>query len=84
MTTDVAPIYEFEAGKSLMGYGCKGHIPVEEFLCEVSLWHEDEIPADRVRHTYYRNVPSGEGGGMVYVESRGPGRGAYPVTVVDL
>lgn len=86
ITGEVGPVNEFEAANSLLAYACKGHRVATEFVAEaLELW-DVRLDPSRVRHAYYRNVPAGPDwpGIVLFVEVNGPGRGVYPVTLVDM
>jgi hypothetical protein len=82
---EVEKIYEYE-GNSLVSYHAKGHWPAEDFV-EYAL---DEFGAELnptdVKQCYARNVPVGGKGNrdtlMYYWVKQG--RGAYPVTIVEM
>lgn len=78
-------------GGPLMGYYAKGHHDAAAFIESVNHWldrHDKQIAGERyvVKHVYWRNVPATEYGEgfTLFVEAPGPGRGAYPVTVVEV
>jgi len=87
---------EYEGGPDPMIYWTKGHVDKAEFAAEVRVycaeiqgtewWDRFPYGAEHVEHTYYRNVPVGRGypGEMLMYPCDGPGRGAYPVTAIDI
>jgi len=88
---------EFEGCSDPMAYFTRGHVDKREFASEVVIycaelmkWPEwyDSFPytADDVEYVYYRNVPIGRDfpGMTVMRPCGGPGRGAYPVTQIDI
>lgn len=89
MPINVEELREFEGGH--LGYYAKGHHDPVAFLeeveltrCEVGVGFEPVLRPDHVRHEYWRTVPAPDGsGGSLFIVARGPGRGAYPVTVVE-
>jgi hypothetical protein len=84
---DIQELEEYEGG--FMGYYAKGHHDADEFLEEVADYIREfgspEMPepmkAENVRHEYWRNMPVD--GGVVFNRAKGPGRGAYRVTVIE-
>jgi hypothetical protein len=67
-----------------MGYYARGHVDKAAFV-EAADWdYEVTCTVEEVEHVWYRNVPAGDSdGGMVMLLTK-PGRGAYPVTQIDL
>lgn len=87
---DIHELREFDGG-SFLGYYSRGHHAVDVFMQAIAEYCGDEksyaAPSTtNVKHAYWRTVPAepttGEKGSL-FVEARGPGRGAYPVTVVE-
>lgn len=83
---DIRTLYEYEGG--FMGYYAKGHHDADEFLEEVADYIREfgseavgSLDPRYVRREYWRNVPL-DGGYTIQV-AKGPGRGAYPVTVIE-
>lgn len=78
-------------GGPLMGYYAKGHHDHGAFIAAVNEYidgRDSELAAERysVRHDYWRNVPAPQygDGAILFVTARGPGHGAYPVTIVEV
>lgn len=81
MTPDeLESVYELEGGP-LMSYHVRGHVDLAEMAAAAQARNTEDRLGEP-RHTYWRLVPWG-GGGMQIFESR-PGRGAFPVTVVEV
>jgi hypothetical protein len=81
----ITPVTEFEGGPKPIAYACKGHREPAEFVQELAAEYDVDITVEQVVHAYWRNVPVGPGSsGMLYQPARGPGRGAYAVTFVDM
>ena len=80
---DIEEIREIGGGPVLC-YQSKGHHDENAF----AVWTEADylltIPdRDKVVHAYQRKVPSLDGNGMMLINCKEPGRGAYPVTYID-
>jgi hypothetical protein len=66
-----------------LGYFSKGHHDPEAFVREASHFDGLLYPAKYVRHAYYRAVPSqNDDLDTIYYETK-PGRGAWPVTLIE-
>lgn len=84
---EIKELHEYEGG--FLGYYAKGHHDPAEFLNEVADYicefgaHATPEPLSEahVRHEYWRNVPLDDG--YTLQRAKGPGRGAYPVTVIE-
>ncbi|MFC3228746.1 hypothetical protein ACFOGJ_15995 [Marinibaculum pumilum] len=80
-----------EDGGGLMGYYCKGHVDRHAFAQAAnrysgatSTYDRRHVRAERSHHSWWRTVPMvGEPGQFRFVAARGPGAGAYPVTVCE-
>jgi len=73
---------EFD-GYSLLMYYVRDHVSKQEFLDAVTVEHLSKCNLCDIRHGYARNVPTGRKGETVmYLCDKG--RGAYPITFVDL
>lgn len=81
----IEPIYRMEGQGHPVGFFSRGHHDEGAFLAAICDWLEvaARVPRYPVRHTYYRIVPDVRGEVSFYVEAKGPGRGAFPVTVED-
>jgi hypothetical protein len=82
---EVEEIFEYE-GCSLVSYHARGHWPAEDFVEYAKEELDVELnPAD-VKQCFARNVPVGGKGNhdtlMYYWVEQG--RGAYPVTIVEM
>jgi len=88
---------EYEGGPDPMTYFTRGHVDKAEFAAEVcqycaeldgwaDWWDRTEYTAADVDHAWYRNVPVGREspGQMLMHRCKGPGRGIYPVTEIDI
>jgi len=87
---------EFEGGPDPMAYWTRGHVDKVEFAAEVRTWLDeqhgivdfwDHFPytENDVAHVFYRNVPAGpDFPGQMLMYPCKPGRGAYPVTIIDI
>ena len=82
---EVESIIEFHGGDCLLLYA-KGHHPAAEFLDACAYYGRDTLPQPPViRHGWARFVPTKkEGFDFEFVESPKPGRGAFPVTILDM
>lgn len=79
---DIRILREFEGGP--IGYYARGHHDPAAFVAAVAEFDDAGYDAACVRLEYWRNLPAPDGsGGSIYVKARKPGRGAYPVTVVE-
>lgn len=83
MTINIESVSEFEGGPEPLWYMTKGHVDKQGFIEAVAREFEREIPIESVDHVYMRNVPTGEKGRQTMQVCK-KGRGAYPVTLVDL
>lgn len=81
----VERLIEFE-GYAPLAYWCRGHQDKAEFRDEVMAEWGEHFLVERVLHGYARNVPVGRDrpGEMVIQLGVDPGRGAYPITFIDL
>jgi hypothetical protein len=81
----IESVMEFEGQHPTM-YMLRGHIDKETFLKALLVEHLSECSIDRVWHSYFRNipVPSHPDCPMIMVKTKGPARGAYPVTHVNV
>jgi hypothetical protein len=81
----VEPIWEFE-GSSLMGYAAHGHVDPADVIAAVEHDYGECYDVARVKQTYARNVPVGPDrpGEMVMYTDVERGRGAFPITLLDL
>jgi hypothetical protein len=76
---------EFE-GYNEIAYWAKGHLDKSEFRHEVECEFGYYYPLAKIWHSYARNVPVGQdrpGEQITYLDVE-PGRGAYPITLIDL
>lgn len=87
---DAEEIIEVEDGRRL-GYYVKGHTTGEELLRAAKFAFGEEVEFDptRVKHAHYRLVPykpeeEYDYGDHLLVKAREAGRGAFPVTVIEL
>lgn len=87
MTIEVDKVHEFE-GCFPIFWIARGHHDPDAFKAAIrEQWDEDpdegqDDPAG-VIHQYMRFVPVGSmKGASLYVDARGPGRGAFPVTLI--
>lgn len=66
-------------------YMMRGHQDKSEFVIEVEIEYGRKISPDNVKHAYVRNIPTGKDNpGLMIMKPSKPGRGAYPITYVDL
>jgi hypothetical protein len=79
----IEPLYELESGGHPLEYYSKGHHCADVFyaaLCvylDVAAW----VAPAATRHTHYRVVPMGD---LKWAMECQPGRGAFPVTVMEV
>jgi len=80
----VEKVIEFE-GYTLLSYMARGHVDKGAFIAEVQQEFEDEYTVDFVEHGFARFVPVGKDmpGQMIILHCE-RGRGAFPITVIDL
>jgi hypothetical protein len=83
----IEEVYEFE-GFDMRWCFTKGHVPPEEFLKQLSSSHKTIYTADdfKVVHSYARYIPVGPdmpGKTLIYFHYE-KGRGAFPVTYIEL
>ena len=69
-------LYEFE-GQFLLGYWAKGHHDPLTFCEAIKEFENVDINPSQVEHKYWRIVNN-------QVVDTKPGRGAFPVTYVDI
>lgn len=93
MSIEVQELFEFEGGP--IGWWARGHhnpaaflVEVEWARCEIRVGFDPVLRPEGVRHVYWRVVPTPspyrEGAWVgLFVDARGPGPGAFPVTVVE-
>jgi len=84
----IEPVSEFEGYGDPQWFFTKGHVPPEQFLEALSAMLETTYTADdlKVFHSHARWIPVGPdmpGETLIHVHY-GPGRGAFPVTYVEL
>jgi hypothetical protein len=80
----INPVIEFE-GAGVISYFAKGIHKSDHFLVELKRQWDETMGLTEVRHCHARFCPSGpEHGGMVLLVGQKPGRGAFPITYVDL
>lgn len=80
---EVNQIIDLDSG-NILGYYCKGHVSVDEFVAIVDEEYTESITEEQVRQCYQRNIPYlGQKGLMTFKECA-PGKGAYAVTKVEL
>lgn len=82
-TLKIEKLVEPESNGRVAGYYAKGHHALGAF--EAALWL-DFWPLSRTgraEHRWCRMVPF-SGGGSVLADAEGPGRGVFPVTVVEV
>ena len=85
----VQAAHEYEGGSDASWYWTRGHVDKQAFIDEIKHYYQglsdEPYPVEEVKHTYFRNVPVGEDspGEMVMYVARA-GRGAYPVTMIDI
>ena len=78
----IEELREYEGGR--IGWYARGHHDPATFLdAAIELELIDAGDVARVRHEYWRNTPAPGGNGTLFHRARGPGRGAYPVTVIE-
>ena len=78
--------YEFEGSGLLpLQYDVRGHVDPAEFIAALELEYGRGTRPELVKHVYARNVPVGRDrpGEMIQMLQDHPGRGAFPITVVD-
>jgi hypothetical protein len=82
----VEELLEFEGGPDPIAYWAKGHLDEKEFRDEVETEYGFVFPVSRVIQAHARNVPVGRDrpGEMIIQLDVDPGRGAYPITFIDL
>lgn len=84
---EVQELYELENGNlgGVIGYYARGHHSDAKFLEALRDYLDDAtLEYDRTpRRVYYRNVPQRDGM-VMYTEIYQRGRGAYPVTILDV
>ncbi len=85
MRGHIESISEFEGGPHAVWYRVRGHVDKSTFQEALRLEVGLDVPLEKIEHLYYRNIPAGPDmpGVVVYWPSE-PGRGAYPVTEVDI
>ena len=77
---EVRPIGEFQ-GCQTIAYMVRGHHAQDLFLSSLRRSWGVTCDQSAIQHEHWRNVPQGDEG-MICIRCK-PGRGAYPVTVVD-
>ena len=77
---DIYPVNEFESA-CILHWVTRGHYSPEEFAQALREEWDHVVDPSKVRQEHWRNVPQGDAG-MISVTCK-PGKGAYPVTVVD-
>lgn len=85
-TVEVHLSHDVDSGE-LFAYYTKGHVGTDDLLAAIEHGYvldgeQLPAPASYVRQLYWRNVPHELG--VRFVETGGPGRGAYPVTMLDV
>ena len=81
---DIEAITEYEGGPDAIWYMARGHVDKQQFAKEVMNEFELECPISQVEHCYAHNRPVGEKGKYVIDLVYKPGRGRYPVTIINL
>ena len=77
-------VTEFE-GSNTLSYRTRGHVDKTVFRDALRLECDIDAPLEIIEHLYYRNVPAGpDMPGTTICWPSKPGRGAYPVTEVDV
>jgi hypothetical protein len=81
---EVETLVDIDCGETLSYYS-KGHQDIQEFAEEVKNEYEKDIDINKVRHEYMRWEMFSGPDGPVLVGNRHykPGRGIFPITVVD-
>jgi len=79
---EIIAVHELEGSDDPISLFAKGHVDKSQFVHEAKRQTEISILVSNVRYAYFRCVPL-KGGGSCYYLS-GAGRGAFPVTLVDL
>ena len=78
---EVKAIGEFQ-GYQTISYSSKGHHLIDLFLSQLESEYAVTCDLSKIKHEYWRNVPQGNEG-MICIRCN-PGKGAYPVTTVDV
>jgi hypothetical protein len=81
---DIWEIKEIGGGP-ILSYQSKGHHDENAFAVWLEQDYVLKVPdRDKVMWAYQRAVPSADGDGMMLVNCKESGRGAYPVTYINI